>query len=112
MCLSCGCGDADNTHGDQRHITMRDLDQAAKAAHTTRERVIQNITQGGLAASNHPAQARSGDYYQQEPLEKTSGRQPGQTSPELGQDSGSDWQESQQMGYTGHGGVQNPQKNP
>lgn len=39
---------------------------------------------------------------------KTSGRKPGEYSPPMGQESGSDWQESQQMGQTGHGGVQEP----
>ena len=45
-------------------------------------------------------------------LEKESGRQPGEVSPELGQDSGTAWQEGLQMGDTGRGGVQNPQANP
>ena len=37
-------------------------------------------------------------------------RQPGQKAPSLGQESGTDWQESQQAGYTGRTGVQNPQE--
>ena len=109
MCISCGCGDANNTHGDRRNITLRDLDEAAQAAGTTRDRIIQNIARGVQASS---APVSRGDYYQAEPLEKQSGRSPGEVSPELGQDSGSDWQESQQMGQTGRGGVQNPQTNP
>ncbi|HEY3993111.1 MAG TPA: hypothetical protein VGM01_09560 [Ktedonobacteraceae bacterium] len=115
MCISCGCGDVDNTHGDCRNITLRALDQAAQAAGTTREHVIQNIAQRGQAEKQPfapSAQPKSGDYYQSEPLTKESGRHPGEVSPELGQDSGSDWQESQQMGWTGRGGVQNPQTNP
>ena len=32
----------------------------------------------------------------------------GEYAPSLGQESGTNWQESQQMGYTGRGGVQNP----
>jgi hypothetical protein len=94
---------------------MREVDQAAQAAGTTRERVVQNITQGCQGVASEAAQAvseRRGDYYQTETLEKQSGRQPGDVSPELGQDSGTAWQESQQMGRTGHGGVQNPQANP
>ncbi len=43
MCISCGCGSPNDKHGDQRNITMNDLDQAAKAAGTTRDRVVQNI---------------------------------------------------------------------
>lgn len=114
MCISCGCGDAYNTHGDQRNITMQDLDQAAQAAGATRERVIQNIAQGAqviVAPPAHSAQAQSGDYYQSSPGVKEAGLQPGDVSPELGQDFGSAWQESQQMGDTGRGEVQNPQIN-
>jgi hypothetical protein len=43
MCVSCGCGSPNDKHGDQRNITMNDLDQAAKAAGTTRDRVVENI---------------------------------------------------------------------
>jgi hypothetical protein len=112
MCLSCGCGDAFDNHGDSRNITMREVDRAAQAAGTTRERVAQNLTQACQdisSAATQGAEERRGDYYQSSPLEKQSGRQPGELSPELGQDSGTAWQESQQMGRTGLGGVQNPQ---
>lgn len=107
MCISCGCGRPNDDYGDSRNITLRDLDQAAQAAGTTRDQVIQNITRGAQASS----QTGRGDYYQSEQV-KTSGRKPGEVSPELGQDSGTAWQESQQMGETGRGGVQNPQTNP
>lgn len=109
MCISCGCGHANDAHGDSRNITLGDLDQAAQAAGTTRDQVIQNIAQCAQSSS----QAGRGDYYQSQSEQvKTSGRKPGEVSPELGQDSGTAWQESQQMGETGHGGVQNPQTNP
>lgn len=114
MCISCGCGKANDDHGDSRNITLQDLDQAARAAGTTREQVMQNIVQSTQASSGRMASSSPGargDYYQ-EPLVKESGRQPGEESPQLGQDSGTDWQESQQMGQTGFGGVQNPQTNP
>src|SRR5258708_13565799 len=114
MCLSCGCGKANDDHGDSRNITMRNIDQAAEAAGTTRERVVQNISQGGQASASQTtpfSQAGRGDYYQA-PLAKESGRQPAEASPELGQAPGSAYQESQQMGETGFGGVQNPQANP
>lgn len=114
MCLSCGCGDVSNSHGDSRNITIQQIDEAAQAAGTTRERVMQNVVQGCQTASSsiRSAQARQGDYYQSQPLEKQSGRSPGEVSPEMGQDSGTAWQESQQMGETGRDGVQNPQRNP
>ncbi len=110
MCISCGCGKPNDEHGDSRNITLQDLDQAAQAAGTTRDRVVENITQGTQSSSGQHAQA-SGDYYQSH-LARPSGRQPGETSPELGQDSGSAWQEGLQMGDTGRGGVQNPERNP
>lgn len=43
MCITCGCGRPHDNHGDARNITLEDLDQAAQAAGTTREKVIQNI---------------------------------------------------------------------
>ncbi len=43
MCISCGCGNPNDDHGDPRNITMDDLNQAAQAAGTTRDRVLQNI---------------------------------------------------------------------
>ena len=56
MCLSCGCGKPDDKHGDARNITqedinkrnisLQDIDAAAEAAGTTREKVIQNIEKG------------------------------------------------------------------
>lgn len=110
MCISCGCGKLNDEHGDSRNITLQDLDQAAQAAGTTRDRVIQNITQGAQSPSGRHTQA-SGDYYQPH-LARPSDRQPGETSPELGQDSGSAWQEGLHMGDTGRGGVQNPERNP
>jgi len=44
MCLSCGCGDHENDHGDKRNITLRDIDQAADAAEMTRARVLMNVS--------------------------------------------------------------------
>lgn len=43
MCLSCGCKKPNDDHGDNRNITMKDIDQAAQAAGTTRDQVAQNI---------------------------------------------------------------------
>lgn len=110
MCISCGCGKLNDEHGDSRNITLQDLDQAAQAAGTTRDRVIQNITQGAQSPAARRTQP-SGDYYQSH-LARPSDRQPGETSPELDQDSGSAWQEGLYMGGTERGGVQNPKKNP
>ena len=43
MCVSCGCGEPNERHGDDRHITQDDLDQAAEAAKITPEEVARNI---------------------------------------------------------------------
>ena len=115
MCVSCGCGKPDDDHGDSRNITMGDLDRAADAAGTTRDKVVQNIMS---SSGNQQGESNysSPDQFPQSNSD-TSGsflpadqpqRRPGQYAPQLGQESGNDWQESQQMGYTGHGGVQKP----
>jgi hypothetical protein len=45
MCASCGCGKAEDKHGDQRNITLSDLQGAASAANTSVEQVITNLRQ-------------------------------------------------------------------
>lgn len=46
MCLSCGCGEPNNDHGDPRHITQEDLAKAAEAAGITPEKAAENIGAG------------------------------------------------------------------
>ena len=115
MCLSCGCGKPDDDHGDSRNITMNDLKQAAEAAGTTPDKVVRNIINGSgtqMGQSNTSSSAQfpqsntesSGSFLPADQPE----RHPGQYAQQLGTESGNDWQESQQMGYTGHGGVQKP----
>lgn len=43
MCLSCGCGEPNASHGDDRHITLEDLEDAAKAAGINLEEVLRNL---------------------------------------------------------------------
>lgn len=43
MCLSCGCGEPNAAHGDDRHITHEDLEEAAKAAGISLEEVLKNL---------------------------------------------------------------------
>ena len=43
MCMSCGCGEPNAAHGDDRHITLEDLEEAAKAAGITLEEVLRNL---------------------------------------------------------------------
>ena len=45
MCLSCGCGEPDDNHGDVRHITTEMLEAAAEAAEITVEEAANNIVQ-------------------------------------------------------------------
>ena len=44
MCLSCGCGEPDDNHGDPRHITTQMMEEAAAAAEITVEEAANNIT--------------------------------------------------------------------
>jgi hypothetical protein len=125
MCVSCGCGRPNDDHGDSRNITLNDLDQAAIAAGTTRDKVLQNmmggtgntsstsdqqVDQSGASsiAQSWPGGAnRSSDS--QLPADQPAAR-PGQTGKQLGTESGTAWQESQQMGKTGQGGIQSPEQ--
>lgn len=50
MCLSCGCGAPNSSHGDDRHITMEDLEAAAEAANLSVEEVVANIEAGVVEA--------------------------------------------------------------
>jgi hypothetical protein len=43
MCASCGCGMENEDHGDQRHITRKDLEEAAEAAEISVPEVVQNL---------------------------------------------------------------------
>lgn len=43
MCLDCGCMQPDNTHGDDRHITMKELVDAADANGFSAQETLTNI---------------------------------------------------------------------
>jgi Holliday junction resolvase-like predicted endonuclease len=43
MCMSCGCMQPDDNHGDERNITREDLDRAARAANIWPEQAAQDI---------------------------------------------------------------------
>jgi hypothetical protein len=43
MCLDCGCGKPNDRHGDERHITMDDVKQAAEASGINESEARQNI---------------------------------------------------------------------
>lgn len=43
MCLSCGCGEPHDNHGDRRHITYENVKKAADAAKIPVKEVVKNI---------------------------------------------------------------------
>ena len=43
MCISKGCNDPYDNHGDRRNITQQDIEEAAQAARTGVTQVAQNI---------------------------------------------------------------------
>ena len=53
MCLSCGCGEPDDNHGDPRHITLAMLQEAAAAAEITTDDAAHNIVEATHAHGSH-----------------------------------------------------------
>ena len=49
MCVSCGCGSPEDKHGDERNITLSELQQAAEAAGVSLDEVVANISEGASA---------------------------------------------------------------
>ncbi len=43
MCMSCGCGEPNEDHGNPDNITLDDLRRAAKAANIEPEQAADNI---------------------------------------------------------------------
>jgi hypothetical protein len=43
MCMSCGCGDVNNDHGNSDNITEEDLEHAANAADISKQQAADNI---------------------------------------------------------------------
>jgi hypothetical protein len=46
MCLDCGCGEPNDRHGDDRHITLDDVKAAAEASELSLEEAKRNIIDG------------------------------------------------------------------
>jgi hypothetical protein len=46
MCLSCGCGEPNEKHGNPANITLDDLKKAAQAAGIETEQAADNIHDG------------------------------------------------------------------
>jgi hypothetical protein len=45
MCISCGCGEPDEQHGDERNLTMRQVEDAAEAAGISPQAVAANVSE-------------------------------------------------------------------
>lgn len=56
MCASCGCNMFEDDHGDNRHITIQDLQAAAEAAGITVQEVVDNLQ--AAASQGQPAGTR------------------------------------------------------
>jgi hypothetical protein len=54
VCLSCGCGSPNDSHGDPAHITLDVLERAATAAGISSDDAVRNI-QHGIGASDQGA---------------------------------------------------------
>jgi hypothetical protein len=52
VCLDCGCNFPNERHGDARHITYSDLQQAAVASGVTEKKAAKNIRKTLKKASN------------------------------------------------------------
>jgi hypothetical protein len=46
MCVSCGCGKFEDSHGDERNISVSSLQRAAAASNLTVDQVLNNLVQG------------------------------------------------------------------
>jgi hypothetical protein len=58
MCLSCGCGEPNENHGDPRNITMQKLEEAAEAANISTQEAAQNIVEGLESSGSGGSQQR------------------------------------------------------
>ena len=46
MCISCGCGKFEDSHGDERNITVASLQRAAAASNLTMQEVLKAMEGG------------------------------------------------------------------
>ena len=59
MCLDCGCGELNESHGDPRHITMDSIRAAAEASEIPVDEAINNIRDGLQQARGSEEQDRA-----------------------------------------------------
>jgi hypothetical protein len=59
MCLDCGCGELNESHGDSRHITMDSIRSAAEASEISVDEAIKNMSDGLKQAQGSTGQSSS-----------------------------------------------------
>ena len=59
MCLDCGCGELNESHGDSRHITMDSIRSAAQASDISVDEAIKNMSDGLRQAQQSSGQSSS-----------------------------------------------------
>jgi hypothetical protein len=64
MCLDCGCGQPNDAHGDDRHITMQQLQDAAKASEVSPQEAARNIMTAVQMDAGQPTQGMQGEQTQ------------------------------------------------
>ncbi len=102
MCVSCGCGSPNDSHGDQRNITMDDLDQAAQAVGINRDQVVKNINSSSLTnqSGSSYGQTQGSNQLQNQPGSQQNYDQ-SQSGSTQGSQSSSYSQNDQAMGHAG-----------
>ena len=55
MCLSCGCAEPDDDHGNPDHITWTDLRKASRAADISPAQAAENIRSGTQSLGTPPS---------------------------------------------------------
>jgi hypothetical protein len=61
MCLDCGCGKPNDDHGDSRHITMDQVEDAAKASEISVDDAVKNINEGMKMAQSGRSAPTAGE---------------------------------------------------
>ncbi len=59
MCLDCGCGELNESHGDSRHITMDSIRSASEASEISVDEAIRNIAHSLRQAQESSGQSSS-----------------------------------------------------
>ena len=57
MCLDCGCGKPNDDHGNADHLTMEQVEKAAKASGISVDEAVKNISKTMKDAQSTSAKA-------------------------------------------------------